>query len=110
RSEVEARHRVAGVLPVDQVVRAQDRRAGGVVHGGGRVVVRVADADDVAVGEVLPHHRVGVGAGVAAAGADRYELPLLVGAVPVGVLDDVGTVRCGRSLHLDGLVAVAVDQ
>ncbi len=58
-AEVEDRHRVADELPVDQVVGAQDGRARRVVHGRAGVVVRVADADDLEVGEVLPDHRVG---------------------------------------------------
>lgn len=58
-AEVEDRHRVADELPVDQVVGAQDGRARRVVHGRAGVVVRVADADNLEVGEVLPDHLVG---------------------------------------------------
>src|SRR5689334_21283245 len=42
--------------------------------------------------------------------SDLAELPLLIGAVPVGVLHDVSAVGGRRALHLDGLAAVAVDQ
>ncbi|CAM5664920.1 hypothetical protein SGRIM128S_07344 [Streptomyces griseomycini] len=44
------------------------------------------------------------------AGADLDELPLLVGAAPVVVLDDVRVVGGGGALHLEGLVAVARDE
>src|SRR4029079_19616704 len=91
-----------------QVVRPQDRRPGRVVHGRRRVVVRVTDADDVGVGEVLPHHGVGEGPGRRAA-ADPHELPLLVGAAPAAVLHDVAAVGGGGTLDLKGLAAVAID-
>src|SRR6185295_7319332 len=45
-----------------------------------------------------------------AGSADLAQLPLLVGAVPVGVLHDVAAVGGGGALDLDGLAAVAVDQ
>ncbi len=44
------------------------------------------------------------------AAADLDELPLLVGAAPVVVLDDVRVVGGGAALYFEGLVAVARDE
>ncbi|AXE84119.1 hypothetical protein C1703_03835 [Streptomyces sp. Go-475] len=52
----------------------------------------------------------GAAASAAATGRQLDHLPLLVGAAPVGVLDDVAAVGGGGALHLHGLAAGAVDQ
>lgn len=55
-------------------------------------------------------NRIPVSAGGLARGADADELPLLVHAAPVRILDDAGPVGGGEARYLDGLPAVAVDQ
>ncbi|MER7569117.1 caspase family protein [Streptomyces sp. NPDC097941] len=63
-------------------------------------------AREVSVGLI----RIPVSAGTRAHEADADELPLLVHAAPVRVLDDSGPVGGGEARYLDGLPAVAVDQ
>jgi hypothetical protein len=55
-------------------------------------------------------NRIPVSAGGRANEADADELPLLVHAAQVRVLDDAGPVGGGEARYLDGLPAVAVDQ
>ena len=62
RVEVEARHRVAAVFPVYEVVRLQDGHSWKYKHRRGHHIIRVTYADDVGVREVGIDHRVGVSA------------------------------------------------
>jgi hypothetical protein len=62
RAEVEPVHAVAGEFPVHQVLGMHQLHGGVHVHGGAGEVVRVADADDVGVLELLVEQRVGVSA------------------------------------------------
>jgi len=47
-----------GLLPIDEVVRTENRRAGRVVHIGCGVVKNIADAKDIDLREVFPQNRI----------------------------------------------------
>lgn len=57
-AEIECGEGVANILPIEKVVRAQDRRARRKVHSRSGVVVRIADSSNVKIGEVLPEDGV----------------------------------------------------
>src|ERR1019366_49595 len=58
RRKVQDRNGVANVVPMHQIVGAQDGSSRGIMHIGGGVVIRVADPENIAVGEVLPENGV----------------------------------------------------
>ena len=59
RAEIQRIERVGEEPPVHQIARVQDRQSGHAVHGRAGQVEILADADEVAVGELVVEQRVG---------------------------------------------------